>query len=235
MYIKKLAIALLPLVLAGCSQKFNDVNDTMKLALFGEPDAVKSHEDIQYLPYASIYAKVNDGPQAFMVLALAEPIISGTLGNHSNTASESQPMQLKWLSADKAMLVTEHGRIVKTLNMAQGNLVASTSNTKDPLSMGLHNATTPMHWQRTVDWQPGYHFGYQLDSVFKRQGEQVILINEQPVTALYVTESVTVETLALSYDNEFWIDATNGRVLKTKQKIAPTLPYIELTVLKPFA
>nr|WP_265416135.1 YjbF family lipoprotein [Photobacterium frigidiphilum] len=38
-----------------------------------------------------------------------------------------------------------------------------------------------MHWQRTIDWQPGYHFGYQLISKFVRQDNTVIMINERPV------------------------------------------------------
>lgn len=153
-------VGIVTILLLGCSQKFNDVNDTMKLALFGEPDAVLTADEITLSPYASIYARVGDGPQAFMVLALAEPKpqLADTAANTRSTDPKENPLQLKWLSADKGMLTTEYGRLVKSLNLPQGNLVASTSNQPDPLRLGLHRANTPMVWERTVDWQPGFHF-----------------------------------------------------------------------------
>ncbi|MGF1680366.1 YjbF family lipoprotein [Photobacterium minamisatsumaniensis] len=228
-------IALYTTLLLGCSQKFNDVNDTMKLALFGEPDAIMTGDDIQNLPYASIYAQIDDGPQAFMVLALAEnkPRFGSEAAN--DNAVITPPLQLKWLSADKGMLTTEYGRLVKTLNIPQGNLIASTSEQIDPIRLGLHKTSTPLVWQRTIDWQPNYHFGYELNSQFTLQGEQVILISERPVTALHFVESVFVSKTDIRYDNDFWIDPQNGNVLKSRQKIAPNLPYIDITLLKPFS
>lgn len=221
-------LVLATLFLSGCSQKFNDVNDTLRIALLGENDAQKSALEIQSLPYASLYARLGDGPQAFMVLALAEPEF-GTSPNNP------QPIQLKWLSNDQGMLVTEHGRLVKTLNLPSGNLLASQSTFTDPLAQGLHLAQTPKHWQRQVDWQPGNHFGYHLNSEFSNQGKAVVLINNTPVETLHFTEHVTVESLALRFDNDFWLDPQTGTVLKSRQKLAPGLPYVEMTLLKPFS
>ncbi|UXI00533.1 YjbF family lipoprotein [Photobacterium sp. TY1-4] len=216
------------LSLSGCSQKFNDVNDTLHLALLGENDIQKSDLEIQSLPYASMYARLGNGPQAFMVLALAEP----TFGINP---AQLPSFQLKWLSNDQGMLVTEHGRLIKTLNLPTGNLLTTQSTTTDPLALGLHLAKTHKHWQRQIDWQPGYHFGYQLHSEFSSQGTAVILINETPVETLHFTEHVTVESLALNFDNDFWLHPQTGTVLKSRQKIAPGLPYIEMTLLKPFS
>ncbi|WP_273858890.1 YjbF family lipoprotein [Photobacterium sp. GSS17] len=229
------AICLLSL-LAGCSQKFSDVNDTVKLAILGESDIQKSSEDILALPYASMYAQIEDGPQAFMVLALAEnePLFSHTV-QPSSTLHTDQPLRLKWLSSDKGMLATENGRLVKTLNLPFGNLLYSQSVSPDPLMLGLHKASTPLQWQRKIDWQPGYHFGYKLNSHFQNEGQATIEINGQPVTALHFSEHVSVDALKVSYTNNFWIDPNTGAVLKSKQKIAPGLPFIELTLLKPYS
>ena len=68
-------------LLTGCSQKFQDVNDTAKLALFGDDDTQLSAQAINQLPYASMYARIGDGPQAFMVLAFAEQDIVVKLTN----------------------------------------------------------------------------------------------------------------------------------------------------------
>ena len=53
-------------------------------------------DEIQNMPYASQYMQLNGGPQLFVVLAFAE---NG---------------QQKWVTQDRAILVTQHGRIVKT-------------------------------------------------------------------------------------------------------------------------
>lgn len=218
-------------VLTGCTQKFNDVNDTIKLALLGEPDTNVSQQKIQELPYASIYARVYDGPQAFMVLALAEPKVS--LDRHQTLTP--QTFQLKWMSSDKGMLVTENGRLVKTLNLPQGNLIETFSSQPDPLALGLHRPSTPTTWHRSIDWQPGYHYGYTLSSEFTRQKDAVITLGNTPIEALHFSETVTVASLDVIYQNEFWLHPQTGKVLKSRQKIAPSLPYVEITLLKPYS
>ena len=107
---KYLTILASLLLLSACTQKFNDVNATLDEALFGAEDVALTSDKIAELPYASSFVRINDGAQLFMVLAFAEP----------NPATGI--MQLKWLSSDKAMIVTENGRVVKTLGLAQANL-----------------------------------------------------------------------------------------------------------------
>lgn len=228
---------LLSLALTGCSQKFNDVNDTVSLAFFGDKDVALSAEEINQLPYASMYARVDDGPQAFMVLAFAEN--SATLGltesPYLSASSSPASNQLKWASADKGMLITENGRIVKTLNLPSGNLVSSQSQQTDPLALGLHLASTPTHWQHTIGWQPGYHFGYPVKSEFTFMANEQLDINDTIKPSKHFVEHVSIPTLGIEYDNHWWIDPNNGAVIKSKQKLAPNLPIIELILLKPFA
>ncbi|WP_299016260.1 YjbF family lipoprotein [uncultured Photobacterium sp.] len=220
---------LITAIMSGCSQKFNDVNDTLNIALFGDADTQLESFNINSLPYASIYARIGNGPRAFMVLALTETPA------RFNYQAEIQALQLKWLSADKGMLVTEYGRLVKTLNLPQGNLLNTYSKTPDPLRLGLHKTNTPKQWQRTIDWQPGYHFGYQLKSTFIRQQNAVIMINDKPIETLHFTEDVLVDSLNVTYQNDFWLQPQTGKVLKSKQKLAPGLPYVEITLLKPYS
>lgn len=219
-------------LLTGCSQKFQDVNDTAKLALFGDDDTQLTAQAINQLPYASMYVRIGDGPQAFMVLAFAEQEI---IVSAQNTANDSTAPLLKWLSADRGLIVTQAGRITKTTSLAQGNLVATTSATMDPLALGLHQASTPKTWTRTLDWQPGYHFGYTVSSTFSNGSEQVIVINEQPIKSLYFTEEVNVPSLGQGYQNEFWLSPKTGAVIKSRQQLAPGLPVVEFSILKPFS
>ena len=219
-------------LLTGCSQKFQDVNDTAKLALFGDDDTQLSTQAINQLPYASMYARIGNGPQAFMVLAFAEQDI---VSSSQTSANQPNAPLLKWLSADRGLLVTQAGRITKTLSLAQGNLVATSSTTIDPLALGLHRASTPKTWTRTLDWQSGYHFGYTVNSIFSNGYEQEIIINEQPIKSLYFTEDVNVPSLDQGYQNEFWLNPVTGAVIKSRQQLAPGLPVVEFSILKPFS
>lgn len=218
------------LSLSGCSQRISALNDTVKLAFWGNEDIVLSPEQVSANPYASIYVKIEDTAQAFVVLAFAEPKIS-----LSSVKNAPEALELKWLSADKGMLVTVNGRLVKTHNLLAGNLAAVESDEPDPLLLGLHLSNTPKTWTRMLDWQPGYHYSYKVKSEFKLISDDNILINGTPTQALHFSESVSVDALNIQYQNEFWLDPQTGSVIKSHQKIAPNLPFIDITLLKPFA
>ena len=105
----------------------------MKEAFTGLEDTTVTLEKVRDLPYASIYARINHGHRLFLVLAFAE------------TNPVTQSLRLKWVSSDGAMLVTENGRIVKTLNLPDYNLVEA------------HYPQRPTEkaaaWQSYYDWQ----------------------------------------------------------------------------------
>lgn len=230
---KRLPLVALSAVLvgmSGCSQRISALNDTIKLAFVGDDDVKLTTEQIKANPYASIYAKLDDTPQAFIALAFAEPPIS-----LSSVRPAPDALELKWVSADKGMLVTINGRLVRTHNLFTGNLVAVTSDEPDPVLLGLHLSNTPKTWTRTLDWQPDYHFGYTASSQFNFIAEESIFINDTPTQALHFSEMVSIEALDIQYQNEFWVKANNGQVIKSHQKIAPNLPFIDITLLKPFA
>ncbi|WP_408900773.1 YjbF family lipoprotein [Photobacterium piscicola] len=225
------------LSITGCSQKITSVNDTVRLAVQGTADVHKSAYDIAQLPYASTYVRINNQSQLFMVLALAESASGETITHAASKASAPHvsPPQLKWLASDNGMLVTQSGRIIKTVNLSEGNLLATHSKSADPLALGLHLATTPKQWQRSVDWQPGYHSGYQLDSVFVFDHAEVLTINDKSVPVLRFNENVSVKQSNQHYSNTFWVEQRTGKVIKSLQYIAPSLPSVEMTILKPFS
>ena len=228
---KLLLISATALFVSGCSQKITSINDTVRIAVQGTADIHKSANTIAALPYASTYVRIDNQSQLFMVLALAESATGETV---TTPSSKTSPPLLKWLASDHGMLVTQSGRIVKTVNLAAGNLSTTTSKTVDPLTLGLHLATTPTTWQRHIDWQPGYHNGYQLDSQFVFDQPEVLTINGKSVPVLRFSENVTIKQLDRHYSNTFWIEQRTGKVVKSQQYIAPDLPSVEMTILKPF-
>ncbi|PTB31246.1 YjbF family lipoprotein [Photobacterium phosphoreum] len=220
------------LLLSSCSQKITSINDTVRVAVQGTADVHKSAYDIAQLPYASTYVRIDNQSQLFMVLAFAESASGETL---TKTSPNTAPPQLKWLASDNGMLITQSGRIIKTVNLISGNLLATDSNNPDPLTLGLQLATTPKTWQRRIDWQPGYHSSYQLDSEFVFNQPEVLTINGKSVPVLRFSENVTVKQLDKHYSNTFWVEQHTGKVVKSQQYLAPSLPSVEMTILKPFS
>ncbi|WP_434356200.1 YjbF family lipoprotein [Parasalinivibrio latis] len=210
-------------ILPGCSQTSSDLSDSFSLALFGTKDIAVPAERIKTLPYASIYVRQGSGPRVFMVLGWAE-------GRDSRRSP-----QLKWLSAGEEMIVTEAGRIVKTVNLGNGNLSATYAEQPDPLSLGLLKNTTPLTWQHTLNWQPGYHFGYSAISTFEKKGNESILINGHSTDLLRFDEQVFIPSLDVTYTNSYWLNPQSGEVVSSQQTPAPGMDVIKMTILKPFA
>ena len=176
-----------------------------------------STEHVTNLPYASAYARINGEHRIFLVLAYAE----------QNPATGET--QLKWMSSDKAMIVTENGRIIKTLSLPSANLV-SLSATQTLPTPSADNAP----WQAQYDWQPNYSFGHQanVQSRFVKN-EWLTSLLWSKETQL-IEETVAFEALGRTMSNQFWVDEQNT-IVKSAQWVVPNKLHIELEILKPLA
>lgn len=205
--------------LLGCSQKLSDLSDTVQIAALGYKDAPITKAQIAALPYAAIQFKWGDGPRVLSTLAFAE-------------ADE-----LKWVTQDEAMIVTQHGRLVRTAGFNYD--VTYTSNlAQDPLpqllSLWQQGEPEALRWSTEHDWQPGYYSGYQALSRFEYQGTEQVSILEEPVSLVKFTERVTYPKLKVAQENTFWLSPSTGKVIKSQQFIGPGLPAVEITLLKPY-
>lgn len=209
-------ILLFSVLLSGCTQKFQDTTDTLSEAFLGFGDVEMSEQQVSKLEYASLYAKINDGPKIFMVLAFAE----------NNPATGHT--RLKWLSADRAMIVTENGRITKTLKLPGSNLANLSSSTR--LTVPSNQTKS---WNAVFDWQPSYNYGSQAQVTSKAFSEQVIdsLLWEKRVTR--IQETYNFNQLGESMQSDFWVD-TSGNVVKSSQWLIPSKLHVELEILKPY-
>ncbi|MFA9385146.1 MAG: YjbF family lipoprotein [Vibrio cyclitrophicus] len=221
----------LGLFLAGCSQQFQDVNSTFDEAFFGSSDVELSKEYIQNLPYSSIYAEVNDQGKIFMVLAY--------VGENPKTGAE----QLKWMSSDKAMIVTENGRVVQTLLLPYENLsglafqplntFSSENNSSADSSSAFDVSANPgaQKWQAVYDWQPNYRFGYKANITRTYAGNDTVETPLASIATKKFQEKIQFPMLEQDITNEYWVDS-KGKVVKTIQYLGPDMTRLELTVLK---
>ncbi|OCH36715.1 YjbF family lipoprotein [Aliivibrio fischeri] len=211
-------------LLSACTQKFNDVNATLDEAFFGADDVVLSKQQIVELPYASSFVRINGGANLFMVLAFAEK------------NPETGAMQLKWLSSDKAMIVTEGGRIVKTLGLAEANLSNITPISFSSLPSLASISKNQTTWSAHYDWMLNDHylFNYKANITPVLRGKSTIETTVWNKDVTEVVEVISIPSLDYSFTNQYWLDE-QFNVVKTHQYLGPDIGDIEMTILKPFA
>ncbi len=202
---RALFVCLLVLPVSACTQKFKDLGATVDNAVFGEKDIQLSEQELRASPYASLYARVDDGRQIHMVLAFAE------------TDPLTGKQLLKWMSADRAMIVTLEGRIVKTLALPDANLAGLTLDSD----------------RASYDWQPGYRYGYTAAISRERIASELVETPLQDFKTEHYIETVKFAQLDESIENHYWINK-KGRVIKTVQYLGPDMHKIELLLIKDF-
>ena len=199
----------------GCTQKFNDVSATVQEAYGNYIDVELTPEEIEAVPYASAYLKIGDQKQVFVVLAFAEqnPLTGNT--------------QLKWVSADKAMVVTENGHIVKTIGLQTTNLAGIYGD------VPAYSAPS-VQYSLSYDWADKYRYGFPAKVQRSRQGKETVITPISSTTTDVYTEVVTFTSLEKTVENQYWVNG-KGEVVKTRQHLGPNMVPIELTILKGYS
>lgn len=209
------SLLLLCFLLTACSQTQQGIGDTISVAIFGSPDVQLSDQQIRDMPYANMYARINDGSRIFVVLAFAE---NG---------------QLKWLTQDRAMLVTQNGRLVKTTGL-ENNLNEVSDLQHDPL-LKAKSLVEGAKWTRTLTWtQDKQLHMVTANSVFHLAGTEPLTILGITKTYQLVEENVEVPELNTRYRNRFWIDLASGAVSQAEQYVGPEFFPVEITILNPY-
>ncbi|MGF1697514.1 YjbF family lipoprotein [Vibrio lamellibrachiae] len=210
------------LALLGCTQSSQDLSDSFSLALFGHDSSSITQEQVNNIPYASQVIEFGSNPQVLIVLAWVE---------HEN---DQVPEALKWLSANNEMIVTQAGRIIKTANFPNTNLISLRSEKTDPLARGLHLPTTPHHWSYTISWQPGYHIQYEAQSRFEVIGKVEKQLPFEKRALLHVKETVSIPVIEYQSNNHYWLDPKTGNVIASEQTVIPNSATFKLVIGKPY-
>lgn len=211
---RHIPLLVLCLLLQACTQTQKGLEDTVIYAFNGPDDVTVTDQQVESLPYASMYLRVNNGQRIFVVLGYNEQ------------------GQQKWVTQDKAMLITEHGRLVKTLGLSD-NLIDINNLQNDPLRDALH-ISDGSSWTRTLSWtEKGQLRAATAVSHFSRGTDEVLHLAGEAVPCRLWLENVTVDALGKSWQNRFWIDNTSGQVLQTEQQLGADYLPVATTILKP--
>lgn len=211
---RQLPLLLICLLLQACTQTQKGLEQTVIMAIEGPEDVTVTPQKIDALPYASLYARINDGPRIFVVL-----------GYNENG-------QQKWITRDQSMLVTAHGRLIKTLGLPD-NLTSVSNLQQDPLAKGL-SLTNGQRWTRIVQWtEQGKFHSATVSSTFDRGNDEVLTIAGNRLPCRVWHETLRIDSLGREWQNTFWIDNSSGQVVQSRQMLAADTFPVELTILKP--
>ncbi|MEW5560471.1 YjbF family lipoprotein [Enterobacter asburiae] len=207
---KRPIIITLCLLLQACSASTQGLGKSLWDSLFGTPGVQLTAEDIREMPYASQYMQLNNGPQLFVVLAFAE---NG---------------QQKWVTQDRATIVTQHGRIVKTL-LGGDNLLSVNNLDADPLTKP-NQIIDGASWTRTMGWTEHKQTRYATArSTFHWEGTDTLtLAGDQTVVRVLVEEASTDQA---RWQNRFWVDS-DGQIRQSEQCLGANFFPVKTTLIK---
>jgi hypothetical protein len=205
--------------LGGCAELplIANATEAITYAVVGAPDTDINRDAINNLPYASISAKIGSGPRSLLVL--------GKLENGRE----------HWFSADRAVIVTRNGRIIKTAGFPE-NLRDTLPGDRDPVNRILHKKwydgkKHEIGFIRRLDMEG--NFGIPVKSKFETLGPREIYIAGIKIETILVKELNRAFSINWTFNNFYWVDAYDGYIWKSSQHIARSFPPIDIEVLKP--
>lgn len=210
--------ATLVLSTSGCSYSpvIQSTATALSYAIKGMPDVPLTRQQINQIPYATLGAKVGKGPRSLLVLGR----IDGD--------------ELHWISADRAALVTRHGRLVKSAGFPE-NLKDTHIVGTDPMTSNLRQLDRSTEWTRLIDLMPDYRYGIPVKSKFEIMAEEKIEILELSFDTILVHETCQAPLLDWEFENRYWVDRQSGFIWKSLQHLAPRIPPISIEIFKPAA
>ncbi|MEX2650780.1 MAG: YjbF family lipoprotein [Alphaproteobacteria bacterium] len=202
------------LSLVACEDSiYGDATQAFQMLVTGVPDVPVTRDQIRQIPYATIRAKIGRGQRSVLVLFRYDGA------------------DLHWVSADRVAFTTRAGRLVKTAGLPE-NLRHSELIGVDPVAEGLHRLDGSAPLTSLVDIDPGARYGIPVELTLEPEADETIEILELEYETVRVRERGRAPLLDWTFENVYWAQRSNGFVWKSIQHFVPSLPPVELEILK---
>ncbi len=187
-------------------------------SLIGSGGYALSNEQINAIPYASMGVRIGNSAPVIMILASI---------NGSN---------LHWASADRVVLITERGRLVKTIGMPR-DLLGTRWTGADSLLPVLQRVpgSDDARVSRIVDLRPKDDFSVAVESRCEWVGEETLNLMGREQRTVQLRERVKVGKWRWKTENRYWFAVDSGTMVKSRQQYCPEVAAITMEVLKPAA
>ena len=205
----------LPLLAACSSDQHSD--ETALMDMLGQSydsythGAAITRDQASAVPFASIGVSVGDSPQ--VLLALATQLRNARL----------------WTSSAHIALETRSGRITRTAGLPH-NMSQNVFSGSDPLQEGFGELRAPYEYLIDLPDRNVYQarVSYEMES---RQATEIRILGAR-LTVIRARERGSCSELGWQFSNEYWSDAKNGFVWRSRQAIHPDLDDVEIVVLR---
>jgi len=199
----------------GCSQtpSLQLVKESFSLLAPSDSTYPRTRQQIDAATYAQLGVRIGNGTRGIMVLA------------------EKKGEDLQWLSANRIMLLTRRGRIVKTVGLPT-----------DLSGCELFGADLLEHYDFAAPAVPsgilrrridiGSAFGIPVQSRFTLEGDETITIVDQRIETVRVREDLDSPDRKWRHPNRYWLSKRSAMAWRSLQYISPDMAPIEMEVLK---
>ena len=132
------------------------------------------------------------------------------------------------MTQDQAVLVTQHGRLVKTW-LGGDNLIEVNNLAADPL-IKPNQIVDGVTWSRTMGWTEHKQVRYATArSVFKWDGTDSIRVASDETSVRVLDEEVTTDQAR--WHNRYWIDS-DGLIRQSKQYLGANYFPVQTTLIQ---
>lgn len=206
------ACGVVSLWLTGCNSLTTTSIETLKVAVRG-PAPVITASYVESLGRPVLLANLKQS-EALLVIA-----------------AENGAMT-EWHGVSQA-LVTHNGRIVQSAGLPAESDISAPLLTDDPFVSDLRELSSGHQVTRLVDFPKRYltgvpqHARYAVGSI-----ESVDMLGNTR-SLLRIDEAISMPTLNFKATNSFWVDPETGKVLASRQHLAPGLPGMHLFEIRP--
>ncbi len=202
------------MLLGGC-ETLDRIN-AFRTAARSPGDDQVTRASLAQVPYAVAYTAVGKSGRAVMVLG------------------ENYPDERIWVSSDQVAIATRpRGRIVRTANLPDNNLVGARFPQPDPVAEGLNELYVPVETLREIDLMPGNRFGLVIEERFEPIGLEQLTLLDLTFPAIRVEGYNRCRALNWEFRNTYWADPHTGLLWKSIQYIAKDDPPVDMEILKP--
>lgn len=136
--------------------------------------------------------------------------------------------QQKWVTQDRAILVTQSGRMVKT-HLGGDNLIEVNNLAADPL-IKPNQIVDGATWTRTMGWTEHQQVRYATaHSVFEWDGTDTIKVGSEDTPVRILDEEVITDQTR--WHNRYWIDS-EGQIRQSEQYLGARYFPVKTTLIK---
>lgn len=198
--------------ITACSSTQRAYQQNLRMYFESDIDIQLSNEEIAKSPMDLIYVKNGERPIATMALGFIE---NG---------------KYKWLSKDDVMIVTDNGRVIKTIGLDK-NVTFVGHLDDDPISKGQNIDTK--RWVTSIDTDHG-DSGAKIESTYDSVKNVMIVIQGTEFNTLKVEEEIQY-TSSLngekSWVNTYWYHTATGYLIQSHQTPSAQTDRLEITYI----